>query len=143
MQITKNRPGTARFSRSPSKQPEPANLDGAVIAALNVILVATALVCAGLLSVPLWAALTTSWQSPSIAPAMQRWEERLIKAVDWFVRFLGSSARCPAGSPGGQLIKSSKPCLISSYFKSRSPYFEQGLAVSACRGDTLHVAVAA
>jgi hypothetical protein len=43
-----------------------------VIAALNVILVASVLVCAGLLAVPLWAALTTSWQSPSITPALQR-----------------------------------------------------------------------
>jgi hypothetical protein len=62
----------ARSSRSPGKQLEPGNPDGVVIAVLDVILVATVLVCAGLLAVLLWVALTTSWQSPSITPAMQR-----------------------------------------------------------------------
>jgi hypothetical protein len=61
-----------RSSRSSGKQHEQPNLVGLVIAALNVILVAAVLICAGLLAVPLWAALTASWQSPSSTPALQR-----------------------------------------------------------------------
>jgi hypothetical protein len=62
----------ARSRRSPGKQHETPSTDGVVIAALKVILIASVLVCAGLPAVPLWAALTTGWQSPSIAPALQR-----------------------------------------------------------------------
>jgi hypothetical protein len=61
-----------RSSRLPGKHHDQPNLVGLVIAALNVILVAAVLICAGLLVVPLWAALTASWQSPSTTPALQR-----------------------------------------------------------------------
>jgi hypothetical protein len=62
----------ARSSRSPGKQHEQSNLVDLMIAALSVILVAAVLICAGLLAVPLWAALAESWQSPSITPELQR-----------------------------------------------------------------------
>jgi hypothetical protein len=66
-----------RLGTSRSKEPELTKSAARVIAALKVFLIAAVLVCAGLLAVPLWAALTASWQSAPTPPAMQRVKWRL------------------------------------------------------------------